>query len=47
MKTKAAVMYEPNAPLVVEEIELVDTDSKDGFEDLPVEPVIIHTVRRL
>jgi cyclophilin family peptidyl-prolyl cis-trans isomerase len=32
---------------VVEEIELVDTDSKDGFEDLPVEPVIIHTVRRL
>lgn len=32
---------------VVEEIELVDTDSVDGFDDLPVEPVIIHSVRRL
>jgi peptidyl-prolyl cis-trans isomerase A (cyclophilin A) len=31
---------------VLEEIEFVETGSKDGFDDLPVNPVIIHSVRR-
>lgn len=32
---------------VVDEIELVDTKSIDGFDDFPVEPIIIRSVRRL
>lgn len=32
---------------VVDAIELVDTNSVDGFDDLPVAPVIIYSVRRL
>jgi len=31
---------------VLEEIEFVETWSKDGFDDLPVNPVIIHSIRR-
>ena len=32
---------------VVDAIELVNINSVDGFDDLPVEPVIINSVRRL
>jgi peptidyl-prolyl cis-trans isomerase A (cyclophilin A) len=32
---------------VVDEIELVDTESREGFDDIPVEPVIIHSISRL
>lgn len=32
---------------LVDEIELVDTKSIDGFDDFPVEPIIIRSVRRL
>lgn len=32
---------------VVDAIEQVDTKSIDGFDDLPVEPIIVRSVRRL
>ena len=31
---------------VVDVIELVDTNSVDGFDDLPIEPVVIRSIRR-
>ncbi len=32
---------------IVEEIELVDTESSDGFNDLPLQPIIIRTIKRM
>jgi cyclophilin family peptidyl-prolyl cis-trans isomerase len=32
---------------IVEEIEWVDTESRDGFDDLPLEPIIIETIKRV
>lgn len=32
---------------IVEEIELVDTESSDGFDDLPLQPIIIRTIERM
>jgi hypothetical protein len=32
---------------IVEEIELVDTESSDGFDDLPLQPIIIRTIKRM
>jgi cyclophilin family peptidyl-prolyl cis-trans isomerase len=32
---------------IVEEIELVDTESRDGFDDLPLDPIIIETIKRV
>ena len=32
---------------IVEEIELVDTESRDGFDDLPLQPIIIETIERV
>lgn len=32
---------------IVEEIEFVDTESRDGFDDLPLQPIIIETIKRV
>ena len=32
---------------VVEEIELVDTESSRGFDDLPLVPITIKTIERV
>ena len=32
---------------IVEEIELVDTESSDGFDDLPLQSIIIRTIKRM